>query len=175
MSLSKSAQNIKHPGVTKPMQLKPVVLPKDMIILVDTREQQPLFTGNPQVQIDTVHHGDYTIKGFEHLFAIERKKQSDLWTYCSSEMNTRTKRKMNEFNQIVRGGGFVGLVIEASEDDLLGGYVWSGKYNPNVVRGAIASFEVDYGVNVYYSRDRQAIERWMLDRMVRFWENMHKI
>ena len=90
-------------------------------------------------------------------------------------MNTRTKRKMGEFDHIVRGGGFVGLVIEASEDDLLGGYVWSGKYNPNVVRGAIASFEVDYGVNVYYNRDRQAIERWILDRMVRFWENMHKI
>ena len=175
MSLSKSAQSIKHPGVTKPMQLNPVVLPKDLIILVDTREQQPLFTGNPQVQIGTVHHGDYTIKGFESYFAIERKKQSDLWTYCSSEMNTRTKRKMGEFNQIVRGGGFVGLVIEASEDDLLGGYAWSGKYNPNVVRGAITSFEVDYGVNVYYSRDRQAIERWILDRMVRFWENMHKI
>ena len=175
MSLSKSAQSIKHPGVAKPMQLKSVVLPKDMIILVDTREQQPLFTGNPQAHLDTVHHGDYTIKGFEPYFAIERKKQSDLWTYCSSEMNTRTKRKMGEFNQIVRGGGFVGLVIEASEDDLLGGYAWSGRYNPNVVRGAIASFEVDYGVNVYYSRDRQAIERWILDRMVRFWENMHKI
>ena len=107
MSLSKSAQSIKHPGVTKPMQLKPVVLPKDLIILVDTREQQPLFTGNPQVHIDTVHYGDYTIKGFEPYFAIERKKQSDLWTYCSSEMNTRTKRKMANLTRLC---GVVGLL-----------------------------------------------------------------
>ena len=175
MPLSRSAQSIKQPGVTKPMQLKPVTLPKDLLILVDTREQQPLFTGNKHVQVGTVHYADYTIKGFESRFAIERKKQSDLWTYCSSEMNTRTKRKMAEFNEIVRAGGFVGLVIEAAEDDLFGGYTWSGKYNPNVVRGAITSFEVDYGVNVYYNRDRQAIERWILDRMVRFWETVHRI
>lgn len=175
MSLSKSAQSIKRPGVTKPMQIKPVALPKDLIILVDTREQQPLFTGNPQVQVDTVHHGDYSIKGFEHLFAIERKKQGDLWTYCSSEMERKTKPKMQRFNEMVRAGGFVGLAIEATEDDLLTGYYWAKNYKPEVVRGALKSFEVDYGVNVYYNRDRQAIERWILDRMVRFWENMHKI
>jgi len=175
MSLSKSAQSIKHPGVTKPMQLKPVVLPKDLIILVDTREQQPLFTGNPHVQIGTVHHGDYTIKGFEPYFAIERKKQGDLWTYCSSEMERKTKPKMQRFNDIVRAGGFVGLAIEATEDDLLTGYYWAKNYKPEVVRGALKSFEVDYGVNVYYNRDRQAIERWILDRMVRFWEIVHRI
>ena len=175
MSLSKSAQSIKQPGVTKPMQLKPVVLPKDLIILVDTREQLPIFTGYNQHIIQTLKNGDYSIKGFEHLFAIERKKQGDLWTYCSSEMERKTKPKMQRFNEIVRAGGFVGLAIEATEADLFGGYPWAKKYEPEVVRGALKSFEVDYGVNVYYNRDRQAIERWILDRMVRFWENMHKI
>ena len=175
MSLSKSAESIKQPGVTKPMQLKPVVLPKDLIILVDTREQLPIFTGYNQHVIQTLKNGDYSIKGFEHLFAIERKKQGDLWTYCSSEMERKTKPKMQRFNEIVRSGGFVGLAIEATEADLFGGYPWAKKYEPEVVRGAITSFEVDYGVNVYYNRDRQAIERWILDRMVRFWENMHKI
>ena len=114
MSLSKSAQSIKQPGVTKPMQLKPVVLPKDMIILVDTREQLPTFSGYNQHIIQTLKNGDQSIKGCEHLFAIERKKQGDLWTYCSSEMERKTKPKMQRFNEIVRAGGFVGLAIEAT-------------------------------------------------------------
>ena len=175
MSLSKTAQAIKRPGVTKPLQLAPVMLPKDLLILVDTREQLPIFEGYNQHIRQTLKNGDYSIKGFEDRFAIERKKQGDLWTYCSSEMERKTKPKMQRFNDIVRAGGFVGLAIEATEDDLLTGYYWAKNYKPEVVRGALKSFEVDYGVNVYYNRDRQAIERWILDRMVRFWEIVHRI
>ena len=167
MSLSKAAAKL-----SKPLALKPTRIPHDMIAIIDTREQQPLFTPPPlglTCHINTLPHGDYSIKGFEHAFAIERKKQSDLWTYCSSEMDTRTRRKMEQFNAIVRAGGFVGLVIEAAESDLMGGYMWSKGYNPEVVRGAICSFEIGAGVNVYYSRDRADIERWVLDRMARFY------
>ena len=163
--------------INRPLALKPTKIPSDMILVIDTREQQLLFqhTLGLEFIIDTVHKGDYTIKGFENLFAIERKKQNDLWTYCTSEMKSKTRRKMEEFDEIVRAGGFVGLVIEASEDDLLTGYTWARNYDPEKVRGALAAFEARYGVSIYYNRDRAAIERWILDRAVKFWYKQREV
>lgn len=164
-------------GLSKPLSLKPTKIPRDLILVIDTREQQLLFqhTTNLEFIVDTVRKGDYTIKGFENKFAIERKKQSDLWTYCTSEMEKKTRRKMEEFEEIVRAGGFVGLVIEASESDLLTGYGWARNYKPETVRQALASFEAKYGVNIYYNRDRAAIERWILDRAVKFWWKQREV
>ena len=49
---------------------------------------------------------------------------------------------------------------------LLAGYIMS-RLSPEMVRQALVSFEVRSGVHVYYSRSRQDIARWILDRAIK--------
>jgi hypothetical protein len=65
-------------------------------------------------------------------------------------------------------GGWVGLVVEASEADLLTGYVMS-RVSPETARQALVSFEIRYGVHTYYSRSRYDIARWVVDRAIKFY------
>ena len=150
--------------------LKPVKVPDGFRLVVDTREQRPLFRDKPdglEVITDTLHHGDYSIRGFENTFAIERKKISDFYSYIGKE-RSRTISKMEQFREIVSSGGFVGLVIEVSECSLLSGYIMS-RVSPETARQALVSFEIRYGVHIYYSKSRRDISRWILDRAIKFY------
>jgi len=150
--------------------LKLAKIPGGMILVVDTREQRPLFTEPTDelvVVAASLPHGDYSLQGFEDRFCIERKQVSDFYTYIGKERN-RTTKKMEQFREIVSAGGFVGLAVEASEADLLSGFVMS-RVSPETARQALVSFEVRYGVHLYYSRSRRDIERWILDRAVKFY------
>lgn len=156
--------------------LKPARIPQGFILVQDTREQKPLFTGSQQgveVVTDTLPYGDYSIRGFEESFCIERKQVSDFYAYIGRERN-RTTRKMEQFREIVSSGGFVGLVVEATEADLLTGYVLS-RVSPETARQALISFEVRYGVHMYYSRSRRDIRRWVLDRAVKFYRIQREV
>lgn len=155
--------------------LKPFNLPEGFVIVQDTREQRPLFD-HPQdgleVVKDTLHYGDYSIRGFETMFTVERKQISDFYSYIGKERD-RTVKKMEQFKEIVSCGGFVGLVIEASECDVLSGYIMS-RVSPEVARQALVSFEVRYGVHCYYSNYRKDIARWVIDRAVKFYRVMRE-
>jgi ERCC4-type nuclease len=158
-----------------PNCLKPFNLPEGFVLVRDTREQRPLFN-HPQdgleVVTDTLHYGDYSIRGFEEMFTVERKQISDFYSFIGKE-RVRTVKKMEQFREIVSCGGFVGLVIEASECDLLSGYIMS-RVSPEVARQALVSFEIRYGVHCYYSKYRKNIERWIIDRAVKFYRIMRE-
>ena len=61
-------------------KLKAPVFPPEMVILIDTREQQsPLFGRYPKgmtVSCQTLKLGDYSLRGMEHLIALERGDES---------------------------------------------------------------------------------------------------
>ena len=155
--------------------LKPFKYPDGFVLIQDTREQRPLFKSPPEglkVVTDTVHQGDYSIRGFEDKFAIERKQISDFYGYIGKERK-RTVRKMEEFRDIIGRGGFAGLVIEASESDILNGFHMS-RVSPETARQALVSFEIRYGVHIYYSKSRHDIRRWVLDRAIKFYKVMRE-
>lgn len=156
--------------------LKPYKFPSGFYLIVDTREQLPLFT-NPieglEIIKDTVHWGDYTIKGFEEYFAIERKMMSDFYGYIGRERE-KTVVKMKAFERMVQANGFVGLVIEASEEEVYAGYGYS-KVSPETARQALASFRIRYGVHTYCSDSREAIERWILDNAIKFYKTRREV
>ena len=59
-------------------------LPK---IIVDTREQEPFqFKGWPCLRRG-LKTGDYSLKGYERRFAIERKSLEDLWSTLTVQEN----------------------------------------------------------------------------------------
>jgi ERCC4-type nuclease len=157
-------------------QLRPARIPGGMILVVDTRERKPLFTDalDGLVILEaSLPHGDYSLQGFEERFCIERKQISDFYTYIGKERD-RTTRKMERFREMISRGGWVGLVVEAMEADLLSGYVMS-RVSPETARQALVSFEVRYGIHVYYSRSRRDISRWVLDRAIKFYRIQREV
>ncbi|HWU39382.1 MAG TPA: ERCC4 domain-containing protein [Candidatus Acidoferrum sp.] len=157
--------------------LRPPAIPPGLVLVQDTREQQPLFRdmhldGLPLVSA-TLSCGDYSLRGFEERFVVERKKVSDFYSYIGKE-RARTLQKMARFKEIAASGGFVGLVIEATEEDILSGFIMS-RVSPEAARQALVSFELRYGVHIYYSRSRRDIARWVLDRAVKFYRIQREV
>lgn len=157
-------------------KLKPFKFPDGFVIAVDTREQKgkTLFDPLPafmegRIQRKTLHYGDYSICGFEDLFAIERKQMSDLYSYCGIEYKKKTIRKLDEFRGIHDRGGWVGLAIEASEAQVLSGHRYS-KLPPEVVRQVLASICVKYKIHVYCNQYKSYVRRWVLDRALKFYK-----
>ena len=153
-------------------------IPDGFVLLQDTREQRPLFNNGVEIPGLTVvnatlGHGGYSIKGFEDRLCIERKAVSDFFQYIGKQ-RVVTTRKMECFREIISRGGFVGLVIEAQEADLLAGYIMS-RLSPEMVRQALVSFEVRYGVHIYYSRSREDVRRWVLDRAIKFYRIQREV
>jgi len=152
-------------------ELKPTKIPEDFVLIIDTREGLPLFK---DADLPVIHkalkHGDYSIRGFENTITIERKKLSDFYSYISSEMSEKTVPKMKAMVDY----SYVGLVIEASESDVLSPQLYTN-VSPELARSFLASWEVRYGFHVYYSRSRKDIERWILDRLTKFWKVIREV
>lgn len=158
------------------LELKPYKFPSGFYLIVDTREQLPLFT-NPIEGLEIIRrkvdYGDYTIKGFEEYVAIERKQMSDLYSYVGKERE-KTIVKMKQFEKMVQANGFVALVIEASEEEVYSGYGYS-KVSPEAVRQSLASFRVRFGVHIYMNESREAIERFVLDCAIKFYKSRRAV
>jgi ERCC4-type nuclease len=157
--------------------LKPTPIPEHMVCVVDTREQKsPLLEKPPKGLVivrDTLYDGDYGIRGMP-LFAIERKFMGDLFPYCSSEQVNKTKPKMERFKEMIRQGGWVGLVIQEREIDVYQWQEWT-KVSPESIRQALVSFEIKYGVHVYFNKDKNRIVSWMVDHMVKYYNHMRNV
>lgn len=147
--------------------MKPTTIPSGFVLLVDTREQQPLFT-HPQEGLKVEHValpvGDYSVKGYETRVAVERKKLSDFYLYIGKERR-RTAEKIKALSEM----DWAALVIEATEQDLMRRYEY-GKMTPEHARGFLTSLRVKWGIHVYVSRVRPMLERYILDHLTRWWE-----
>ena len=159
-----------NPNYLKHYTLKPTPIPEGFVLIQDTREQRALFNRIPKgltVQAATLNNGDYSVKGFEDAVCFERKA-GDIWSYVAGDRD-KTKEKMERF----KAYEFVGLIIEARELELFQ-FQERSKVHPEVMRAALVSFEVRYGVHIYYG-DRDNCARWLLDRAVKFWNVKHEL
>lgn len=156
--------------VYAPKELKPFRIPPGLQLIQDTREQLPLFD-NPPEGLTILHKalkdGDYSIKGFEDLFAVERKQISDFYSYIGKERE-KTVAKMERFADMINRGGWVGLAVECSEDEIFLGNAYS-PLSPEVARQAINSFRIRYGVHVYMNNSRNGVRRFVLDSAIKFY------
>ena len=166
-----------EPKHLRPYTLKPTVIPPNMVVIVDTREQaSPLLAKPPKGLVivrDTLTDGDYGIRGLP-LFAIERKFMGDIFPYCATEQLSHTKPKMIRFREMIKQGGWVGLAIQERESEVYQFQQFT-KIHPEAVRQAIVSFEVKFGIHVYFNKDKDRIVSWMVDRMVKYYNMMHEV
>ncbi len=154
--------------------------PEGFVLVVDTREQTPLFLKKPPKGLvivrDTLKHGDYSLRGFEDVICIERKRAQEVYSWLGKE-RIDTVKKLLAMKMYWKG-----LVIEGTEDMLYEANKTplkrGVKYNPDavvedekfrsqvtptMVRRALASFRVRYNLHVYYAPGRKAAEQYILD------------
>jgi DNA excision repair protein ERCC-4 len=129
------------------------------VIVVDTREQLPLTFGRLQSVPGTLNTGDYSVRGLEELFAVERKTISDLVGCCMGVSRNRFERELHR----LRGYRFKRLLIVGTEAEIL-----KGSYRSNIksaaVLGTLRAFEMRYDVPVMFYETAEAaaarIESW---------------
>lgn len=159
----------RNPKVGSPVHFTFSLL-EDFILVVDTRESQedPLFLPHPlkglTIVRDTLETGDYSIRGFENQVAIERKKPYDLLT-CLGKERDRFKREIERLKEFE----WKAIVVESTEDSLLYQYHDFSLMNPNSVRQSICSIEIRFNIPFYFNPDREKLERWILDHLLKFY------
>jgi len=84
------------------------------IIVIDTREQLPYSFSGRNAEIGTLKSGDYSIKGYDDKFAIERKTLGD-FAACVAGGRERFEREIQRLAKLE----FAAVVIEANYDDIL--------------------------------------------------------
>src|SRR5688572_14128726 len=65
------------------------------VLVIDTREQTPLPFERLATERGTLHTGDYSFKGGEDVFAVERKTIPDLVACCIGENRERFCRELH--------------------------------------------------------------------------------
>lgn len=123
--------------------------------IIDTREQEPFEFVNMPSAPGTLTTGDYSVKGLEHLVAVERKSLPDLLG-CVGGDRDRFKREL----QRLRAYRFRLLVIEATAAEIEAGG-WRCKVHPNSVIGSLAGWAAQYGLPVWLGGSHESCGRFV--------------
>jgi DNA excision repair protein ERCC-4 len=127
------------------------------IIITDTREQTPLrFTRYPS-EVAGLTTGDYSIKGFESDFAVERKALDDLL----HSLTTERDRFLREVDRL-RGFDFARLVVIGTEAQVMA-RAYRSRMEPRAVLASLLGIEAR-GLPVCWARSPEVaacmVEAW---------------
>ncbi|MCH8150538.1 MAG: ERCC4 domain-containing protein [Planctomycetes bacterium] len=117
------------------MKLPATISPENVVAICDSREQLPLDLAPRAVEIGTLPTGDYSVKGLEHVVAIERKSLGDLLSCIGTEHDRFEKQVMRLLAYDVRC-----LAIESSWSELERGE-WRSKVQPAAAIGSLLSWQ----------------------------------
>lgn len=121
-------------------------------LIEDTREQTPLdfsrFEPFARVERGTLESGDYSIKGHEREFAIERKSLADL-IGTITQGHERFERELQRLESF----RYAAVVVEASEIELRSGN-YRSMLPPKSAIGMIRAFEVRYKIPFHFAGSR---------------------
>lgn len=129
------------------------------LVIVDSREQDPLRFANLESRRGMLITGDYSIAGMTELIAIERKSISDLVGCCMGENRQRFEKELCR----LRGMRFKRLLVVGSRGEIeLQRY--HSRISPRAVLGSLAAWECRFDVPVVFAATpAQAaleVERW---------------
>jgi len=139
-----------------------ITVPEGFYLVVDTREQRPLFKSQPYIIHKGLKYGDYSIAGFESVISIERKSLSDLY----STLGKGRKRFEKEIHGLMEYE-WKGLLIEGTEEDCYCPQLYSA-IHPNSVYHSIASMNI-HGFHVYWAKNRHRARDWVLSRLIKYY------
>ncbi|ELY49865.1 ERCC4 domain-containing protein [Natronorubrum bangense] len=139
----------------------------DFTIVIDTREKLPYEFEGYDTVIDKLDTGDYSIQGYEDVFAVERKSLPDL-------LKSITWDRDRFKEEIIRGDELLGfvVVIEDSVQNILE-WNYKRKVHPNSVMGTIENWSSYHNVDFEWCGDRRGGEEETIEILER-WHNAHK-
>lgn len=116
------------------------------VVIVDTREQEPLPIARLPVIRAGLYTGDYSVAGLDALFAVERKSIEDLVSCCAGSNRERFEHELHR----LRGYRFKRLLIigQRAEIEL---HRYRSTISPAAVLGTLAAFEVRYDIPVVFA------------------------
>ncbi len=127
-------------------------------LIVDSREQDPLVFKKLPSERGTLQTGDYSIKGCEEIFAVERKSIADLVQSVTTERD-RFERELHR----LRGFRFKRLLIVGGESEIRT-HRYRGSANPKAILHSIRAFEIRYDVPVVWqafpNKAAEQVESW---------------
>ena len=134
-----------------PMKLPAKLDPSNVIAIIDSREQTPLDLEPLTTITSTLPTGDYSIRGLEHVVAIERKSLDDL-VGCVGRDRERFDREVQRLLAYpVRI-----LVVESSWDAIEShepiNPQWRGKVTCEAVLGSLMGWQAA-GLSVHMAGD----------------------
>ena len=142
---------------------KPTKIPKGFVLLIDTREQKPLFAkpiDGLTIVRTKVDVGDYTVRGYEDRVCVELKRLSDFDSFMGSERIRKTLPKLKRMGAM----DWSALVVNISETMLFGKRRY-GKMTREHARGFLKKVRVGYGIHVYWTTSTEKAERYVLDHL----------
>ncbi len=129
------------------------------VIVVDSREQEPLVFTRLASVTGGLQSGDYSFQGGEHLFAVERKSIDDLVSCCTGENRWRFEREMHR----LRGFRFKRLLI-IGHRWMIEGQRYNSRLKPAAVLHSLAAWECRYDLPVIFCEQpthaAELVESW---------------
>jgi len=153
------------PKLVYERELPTIKIPKDFVLIQDTREQKAMFAPDETVVEKALKTGDYSVVGFEDIVTIERKSVPDLFGSVKRPHFEKRIERMKKME-------WAGLLIEGTEDLVMTKQQY-GKVGPKTVYGALASYEIQ-GIHVYFARRPRDARFWVLSRLIKFWDHFRR-
>lgn len=116
------------------------------VVVTDTREQTPLVFTRLQSVRGTLQSGDYSFRGGEELFAVERKTVADFVGCCCGENRERFFRELHR----LRGFRFKRLLVVGTREEIESG-AYRSNITPKAVLATLAALEARFDVAVVFS------------------------
>ncbi len=146
----------------KPKQKKP-----PLTIIEDTREQTPLTDWPESVAVEsgTLHTGDYSIKGWENCFTIERKSLQDfMGTMFEYEHDSeKPKKRFNRELERMRHYDLAAVIVTATEEEVAEMTHHCGLPSFGAYWGFSLSIFSNYGIPVFFLGNATFAARWIAE------------
>ena len=130
------------------------------VIVIDTREQDPLRFTETASEVGTLTTGDYSFRGGEELFAIERKSIPDLVGCCTGENRERFFRELHR----LRGFRFKRLLVIGSKEAIEQGE-YRSQITPTAILATLSALESRFDVPVTFAptpeEAARLVESWV--------------
>ena len=121
----------------------------DYTIIVDSREQKPWWNNCEVAGLKT---GDYSIKGHEEHFAIERKSLPDLLQTLTSG-HQRFKKELARATQM----RYFAILVEGSYSDMAKkkwANSWRSRVQGHTILSIVNTLRVKYGIQIIFASSR---------------------
>lgn len=135
------------------MKLPAKLDPSNVIAIIDSREQTPLDLEPLTTVTSTLPTGDYSVRGLEHVIAIERKSLDDL-VGCVGRDRERFDREVQRLLAYPVRIMVVESSWEAIESHEPAFPQWRGKVTREAVLGSLMGWQAS-GLSVHMAGDHQ--------------------